>query len=296
MIDKSHIQNIQEELFTECNATVDMLRIDLLHPIVSGNKLFKLKYYIQEAREKNKNGIITLGGSYSNHLVASAYAAKKIGLSSIGLVRGERPKELSNTLSDCIIHGMELQFITREAFDKIDLHDLAAKYPTKQIIPQGGYGFLGAKGASEILSFEGSENYSHIIAACGTGTMAAGLINSSNSSQKIILVSVLKNNFSIINEIRKLITSDKLDKNKFDMLFNYHHGGYAKKDTALLETMNSFYETHQIKTDFVYTGKMISAFYDSMKNNFFLPGSRILLIHSGGLQGNRSLTNNELSF
>jgi len=296
MIDKSHIQNIQEKLFTECNVTVDMLRIDLLHPIVSGNKLFKIKYYIQEAREKNKNGIITLGGSYSNHLVASAYAAKQIGLSSIGIVRGERPKELSNTLSDCIIYGMELQFITREAFDKIDLHDLAAKYPTKQIIPQGGYGLLGAKGASEILSFEGSENYSHIIAACGTGTMAAGLINSSNSNQKIILVSVLKNNFSIIDEIRKLVTPDKLDKNKFNMLFNYHHGGYAKKDTSLLETMKNFYEMHQIKTDFVYTGKMISAFYDSMKNNFFLPGSRILLIHSGGLQGNRSLTNNELSF
>ncbi len=296
MIDKSHIQNLQEELFTEYNLTVDMLRIDLLHPIVSGNKLFKLKHYILEAKEKSNDGIITFGGSYSNHLVASAYAAKQIGITSLGIIRGEQPKELSSTLSDCITHGMELQFISREAFDKIDLNDLAVKYPSKQIIPQGGFGSLGAKGASEILSFEGSENYTHIIAACGTGTMAAGLTNNSNSSQKIILVSVLKNNFSITDEIRKLIYYERVGTNKFDILFNYHHGGYAKKDKALLEIMNSFYERHKIKTDFVYTGKMISAFYDLLKKNFFLPGSNILLIHSGGLQGNRSLTNNELSF
>jgi hypothetical protein len=296
MIDKSHIQNINEAIFTACKVTVDMLRIDLLHPIISGNKLFKLKYYIQEANKKNKNGIITLGGSYSNHLVASAYAAKQIGLRSIGIVRGEQPQKLSNTLSDCIAYGMELKFINRDEFDRIDLNELVVEYPTMQLIPQGGYGLLGAKGASEILSFEGSENYSHIIAACGTGTMTAGLINESNSNQQIISISVLKNNFSIVNEIKALIHPEKLNKNQLNVLFNYHHGGYAKKDKRLIEIMNDFYKMHHIKTDFVYTGKMISAFYDLLNTDFFLPGSRILLIHSGGLQGNRSMTNNELSF
>ena len=296
MIDKSHIQNINEAIFAACKVTVDILRIDLLHPIISGNKLFKLKYYIQEANERNKDGIITLGGSYSNHLVASAYAAKQIGLPSIGIVRGEQPEKLSNTLSDCIAYGMELQFIDRDAFDRIDLNELATKYSSKQLIPQGGYGFTGAKGASEILSFEGSENYSHIIAACGTGTMTAGLINGSNSNQHIISVSVLKNNFSIVNEIKALIDPEKFNTHNLNVLFNYHHGGYAKKDKTLLDIMNDFYKTHHIKTDFVYTGKMISAFYDLLNTNFFWPGSRILLIHSGGLQGNRSMTNNELSF
>ena len=154
---------------------------------------------------------------------------------------------------------------------------------------------MGAKGASEILTNHNTAPYNYILASCGTGTMAAGLINSSSPEQHLHFFSALKNNFSIEYEIKNLLIQPAEKKN-YELHFDYHFGGYAKKNTQVFEVMNSFYEKHKIPTDFVYTGKMIAAFYSLLKINFFPENSRILLIHSGGLQGNRSLKNNELIF
>ena len=296
MSENKIIQTITEDIFLEKEIDVAILRLDTLHPIVSGNKLFKLKYYLEEVKQNNKTGIVTLGGSHSNHLVAAAYASKERSISSIGIVRGERPDVLSKSLADCINYGMQLEFITRKEFDELNVSELEKKYPNKTIIPQGGYGRMGAKGAKEILSAEDTSDYNYILAASGTGTMAAGLINESGANQKIILVSVLKNNFSIKEEITALIHEPSLEKNNFEILFDYHHGGYAKKNKGLLDDMNLFYKKHKIPTDFVYTGKLISAFYKLVKIDYFLKKSKILLIHSGGLQGNRSLLAGDLTF
>lgn len=299
---KELLHPFSDKITDQLGLSCSMLRLDLLHSVVSGNKLFKLNFYLKEAKQKEKEGILTMGGAYSNHLVATAYAAKKAGLRSIGYVRGEETEQPSQTLEECKEYGMQLVYISREEFVNIQPEILALQYTTFLVVPQGGYGEKGMKGASEILSFEGAAAFDCIIAACGTGTMGAGLIRAASDQQKVLLVSVLKNNFSIRAEIDQLLFSRQKDPYRhkdpysYEIDFAHHHGGYAKHSTALFHTMNWFYQTHGIPTDFVYTGKMVHAFYQMVSNGRFQQKQKILLIHSGGLQGNRSLTKNELVF
>ncbi len=296
MLDKSLIQAFEDETTISHELCCSFLRLDLLHRVVSGNKLFKLKYYLEEALSNDKRGIVTVGGPHSNHLVASAYAAKQSKLESIGLVRGEEPARMSETLIDCLTYGMELKFTSREIFDATTIDMMQGQYPDHLVIQQGGYGKAGMLGAMDILKIKGTEEFDYILAACGSGTTGAGLIRAAHPNQKVVLISVLKNNFSILDEINALVESPEKNHPDFDVLFDFHLGGYAKKNTTLFKIMNSFHSTHQIPTDFVYTGKLVHGFYQLAKASFFPKKSKILLIHSGGLQGNRSLTNNELIY
>ena len=166
----------------------------------------------------------------------------------------------------------------------------------KLIVPMGGYGPAGYRGAREILSFKEADAFDYVVAASGTGTMAAGLLSSVNKNQQLVLISAVKNNFSIVQEILKLDESLSTKKDQFRVCFDYHFGGYAKHNKELIQFMNSFYLKHTIPTDFIYTGKMAFAFYDLLSKGFFEKGKRVLLVHSGGLQGNRSLKKGELHF
>ncbi len=296
MLEKNIIQSINDEQAQSHGISAAMLRLDLLHPIVSGNKIFKLKHYLATAKKSLKKGILTFGGAFSNHLVAAAYAAKMNNLESIGFVRGERPKKLSHGLMDCISYGMQLEFMNRESFDSIDVAQFSTAFPNHAIIPHGGYGRMGMLGAQEIVEIPGVESYDTVLAACGTGTMAAGLIAGLQPHQQLTLVSVLKNNFSVKDEIKALLLEHEINNKRFDIRFDFHLGGYAKKNELLFMAMNDFFSNHHIPTDFVYTGKLVYAFYHLMNGGAFERGSKVLLIHSGGLQGNRSLCNNELIF
>lgn len=291
-----YIQHFDDPNTAQHGLSCSMLRLDLLHPVVSGNKLFKLNFYLKEALATGKKGIITMGGPHSNHLVAAAYAAKNAGLSAIGCVRGEEPTLPSATLEECKQYGMQLVFLTRTDFDGAVEQDMISANNRFQFIPQGGYGPMGMKGATKILQFEASAHYDWIVGACGTGTMGAGLVAAAAATQKVLLVSVLKNNFSIRNEINGLLTGVFNRTFTYAIDFTHHHGGYAKPSTTVFQFMNWFYQTHGIPTDFVYTGKMVHAFYELASEGFFPKKSKILLIHSGGLQGNRSLNQNELIF
>lgn len=295
MFDTSLLQYFSDEITKSFQLSCHLLRLDLLHPVVSGNKIFKLKFYIEKAKNENKTTLLTLGGSHSNHLVATAYAAKSYGFKSIGIVRGEETKKPSTTLLECIEYGMELIYVSRSAFGNINLNDYSQLNPEALIIPHGGYGLLGAKGAATILDLVHKNDFDIIIAACGTGTMGAGLVSSALPRQKIILTSVLKNNISVRREIDTLLTEMDISK-AYEIRFENHLGGYAKKNSELFDFMNRFHDNHNIPTDFVYTGKMLYSFYQMMIAAEFPENSRILLIHSGGLQGNRSLTNHELKF
>jgi len=296
MSGKNIIQTINDKHVQTHGISAAILRLDLLHPIVSGNKVFKLNHYLATAKSSAKKGILTFGGAFSNHLVAAAYAAKVNNLESIGYVRGEKPKKLSHSLMDCMSYGMQLAFIKRETFDSIDLAQFSSAYPNHTIIPHGGYGRLGMLGAKEIMEISGVEAYDRVVAACGTGTMAAGLVAGLQSHQQLTLVSVLKNNYSVMNEIKQLLFEEEIKNKRFDIHFDFHLGGYAKKNALLFQSMNDFFNTHHIPTDFVYTGKLVHAFYRMMEAGAFARDSKVLLIHSGGLQGNRSLGNNELIF
>jgi len=295
MLNNTYIQKIEMPDAKIQGISVSVLRLDLIHPVVSGNKIFKLKYYIDDAI-KNGKQLITFGGPYSNHLVATAYAAQHAGLNSIGYVRGEKPTVLSDTLKDCTAYGMQLKFVKRDEYNKLQKELIQEDNKEIQVIPYGGYGRPGAMGAKKILEFEEASQYDIIMASCGSGTMAAGLLTAIHPHQHLLLVSAVKNNFSIEEEIKALLTEEEHANKHYTIHHEYHFGGFAKKDERLVRFMNEFYRDNRIPTDIVYTGKLAYALNDMLQKGKLPSNSNILLIHSGGLQGNRSLKNNELIF
>jgi 1-aminocyclopropane-1-carboxylate deaminase len=283
---------ISLSLFKEKNVEVFVLRLDKVHSVISGNKWFKLRYYLEEAKQQKKKTIITFGGAWSNHIVATAAACQINGLNSIGIVRGEKMEKLSPTLTQAERLGMQLIFINREDYREKKIPPVLNN-DEYYFINEGGYGPKGVAGAATILDYCKKEDYSHICCAAGTGTMMAGLINSSLPFQEVTGISALKNNFELEENIKRLLK----DREKiFRIIYDYHFGGYAKYKPELIEFINEFYRKTMIPSDFVYTGKLFYAVTDLIKNNFFPARSRLLLIHSGGLQGNASLGTGTLIF
>ena len=286
------IDKVSMPLLTEKKVSVDVLRLDKIHPLISGNKWFKLRYYIEEAKQENKKTILTFGGAWSNHILATAAVCKINQLNSIGIIRGEEAENLSTTLSQAKELGMQLFFISRKDYQQKKIPSELNDTNYYQIA-EGGFGKQGAAGATTILDHCRIEDYTHICCAAGTGTMAAGLLRKISETQKVIAISVLKNYLEMEDSIKKII--DEPVKNLI-VNHDYHFGGYAKNKPALLEFMNEFYNQTSIPTDFVYTGKLCYAIFDIVKKNYFPEGSNLLLIHSGGLQGNASLSKRTLIF
>ena len=288
-VDALHLNELEEK-----NIFADVLRLDKIHPVISGNKWFKLKYYLEEAKKNNSKQILTFGGAYSNHIAAAACVAKAIGIKSTGIIRGEQSSTLSHTLLHAKSYGMQLEFISRDDYKKrneASFHAmLSERFSGAMIIPEGGAGANGIKGSAEIRSLFNSDAYSHILCAAGTGTMFSGLAKDAGSNQKTIGICVLKGMHSEYGEL--------IGRNNSHHVINhdYHFGGYAKKTDTLIRFMNAFYEQTHLPTDFVYTGKLFYAAIDLIKKNYFHPSSRLLLIHSGGLQGNASLKPETLIF
>lgn len=287
------IDKISIPLFADKKIEADMLRLDKIHPLISGNKYFKLRHYLTEAKEKKAARIITFGGAWSNHIIATAAACQLDTIPCTGIIRGERPATLSDTLRYAMNMGMELVFVSREDFTdgKIPLH---LHHRDNFIIQQGGMGEQGVKGAAEILNYAGLKNsYSHICCAVGTGTMMAGICRAALPGQQITGISVMKNNLQLNEEVRRM---SGLNEINFFIHHEYHFGGYAKNQPALIDFMNDWYKGTNIPTDFVYTGKLCFAIHDLVQQDYFPEGSRVLLIHSGGLTGNASLKNGTLIY
>ena len=278
--------------FSAKNIEVSVLRLDKIHPVISGNKWFKLRYYLEEAKALHKKKIATFGGAWSNHIIATAAACRLNGLEATGIIRGEEASELSPTLKQAREMGMQLIFISREDYSmkKIPEEINGDDY---YFISEGGYGMKGAAGAATILDCVEKETCSHICCAAGTGTMMAGLVQASSEQNNIVGISVLKNNFEIEQDVKSLVPDNKIN---FDLIHDYHFGGYAKHKPELINFMNEFYRATSIPSDFVYTGKLFYAIHDLMAKDYFPYRSRLLVIHSGGLQGNASLNKGTLIF
>ncbi len=288
---------LEDKLLLQKNITLAVLRLDKIHPVVSGNKLFKLHYFLQEAGAAAHKTILTFGGAYSNHLVATAYACKAAGLKSIAIVRGEEPAQLSLTLQHCISYGMQLKYVSRAEYDNKEdsgfIQMLLQEFGPCTIIPEGGYSEAGAKGAALIWKLIEQNAWTHIATASGTATTLAGLLLGANT-ETIISVPVLKGMTDIEERIQFCGAGAKLSR--LEIADGYHFGGYAKKTPELLVFMNSIWQEQQLPTDFVYTAKMLYAIFNEIKNDRFVPGSKILCMHTGGLQGNLSLPENSLLF
>ena len=285
--------------FRKNELNIEVLRLDKIHPDISGNKWYKLKYFLERGRNEDKRNLVSFGGAYSNHLLALSAAAGINGFSSIGYIRGEKPGQLSHTLLKATRYGMELRFLSRPDYDK--KKKSAAENPEVEnepdalLIPEGGVGTDGIRGAEEILSALSLNRYTHICCAVGTGTTMMGIINSAGDNQSIIGVSVLKGTrgFEPLN-IFKLKNPERL-KN-IQMIHSDHFGGYAKKNQSLIDFMNRTFDQSGIPTDFVYTGKLFFSVFRMAIEKAFPNGSRVLILHSGGLQGNHSLAPGLLQF
>jgi 1-aminocyclopropane-1-carboxylate deaminase len=260
-------------------------REDQLHPIISGNKFRKLKYNIRAAKEQNKKTLLTFGGAFSNHIVAVAGAGKEFDFETIGIIRGEELQEKIQENPSLVVaqqFGMKLVFVSRDTYRLKDtpefLEDLQSKFGDFYLLPEGGTNVLAIKGCEEILS-DDDINFTHICASIGTGGTISGLINRAASHQNIIGFSSLKGDF-LQNDIAKFA-----NQKNWTINCEYHFGGYGKVTNELIEFINSFNLKLAIPLDPTYTGKMMFGIFDLIQNNYFPPNSKILAIHTGGLQG-----------
>ncbi|MGB5819864.1 MAG: pyridoxal-phosphate dependent enzyme [Saonia sp.] len=260
-------------------------REDQIHPFISGNKYRKLAYNLIAAKKSTLDTILTFGGAYSNHIVATAYAGKEYGLRTIGVIRGEElvEKWQSNpTLSRAREQGMEFHFVSRDTYQKKEnesfLSKLEKKFGKCYILPEGGTNALAVRGCEEILTPD-DRDFDIICSCVGTGGTMAGIINSSFPNQLVLGFPALKGDF-LKEDIRKFVHKDN-----WDLQSAYHFGGYAKVSRELIDFMNNFKHKTQISLDPIYTGKMIFGILDLVQKDYFKPHTKILAVHSGGLQG-----------
>ncbi|MRX62559.1 pyridoxal-phosphate dependent enzyme [Maribacter luteus] len=278
-------QKINLPILEEKKVTLSIKREDKIHPFVSGNKYRKLKYNVQKALQDNYDTLLTFGGAFSNHIAAAACAAQESGLRSIGIIRGEELayKWKDNpTLATAADMGMQLQFVPRNLYREKNseefLGHLKSEFGRFYLLPEGGSNDLAVKGCEEILTED--DTVFDIICGCvGTGGTIAGMINATGNHQKVLGFPALKGDF-LKESIRKFTA-----KENWELQTTYHFGGYAKVTSEYINFINEFKRCTQIPLDPVYTGKMMYGLMDMVKNDRFLPGTRILAIHTGGLQG-----------
>ena len=260
-------------------------REDLIHPVVSGNKFRKLKYNLIQAKDENQETLLTFGGAFSNHIPAVAFAGKKQGFKTIGIIRGDelRDKIQENpTLRFAQECGMQFEFVNRDEYrhktEAYFLENLKQKFGDFYLIPEGGTNELAVKGCEEILTDEDAQ-FDYVCCAIGTGGTISGIINSILPHQKVLGFPALKGDF-LQNEIRNFAQNEN-----WEIITDYHFGGYGKVKPELIAFINQFYKENKIPLDPIYTGKMVFGVIDLIQKNYFPENSKILLIHTGGIQG-----------
>jgi 1-aminocyclopropane-1-carboxylate deaminase len=264
---------------------VAIRREDLIHPFVSGNKFRKLKYNLLQAKQENQNTLLTFGGAFSNHIAAVAYAGKENNFKTIGIIRGE---ELGDKISEnptlkfAQENGMKFEFVSRNDYSNKEdagfLNSLKEKFGSFYLIPEGGTNDLAVKGCQEILTPQDSQ-FDYICCAVGTGGTISGIINASLPHQTVLGFPALKGDF-LKKEIRKFATNQN-----WDLISDYHFGGYGKVSLELINFINNFHQNNNIPLDPVYTSKLTFGVLDLMEKDYFPKDSKILIIHTGGLQG-----------
>ncbi|MFC5270651.1 1-aminocyclopropane-1-carboxylate deaminase/D-cysteine desulfhydrase [Adhaeribacter terreus] len=283
------VQKLESELLNEKGIELYVRREDLLHPEVSGNKCRKLKYNLLAAAEQNFDTLLTFGGAFSNHIAAVAAAGKLFGFKTIGLIRGEEHFPLNPTLQKATENGIELHYLDREAYRRKNAMEFQKKlrkqFGEVYIIPEGGTNALALKGCTEIIA-EIQQNFDVLCCSAGTGGTAAGLLCGLNNEKSMLVFSALKGDF-LKDEIEILtqLCGGKTYRN-WTLQTDYHFGGYAKTKPELFAFMQDFELQFQIPLEPVYTGKMFFGLFDLIRKNHFPAGTKILAVHTGGLQGN----------
>ncbi len=296
---KLPVTQIQLPELTEKGIKLWLLRLDQTHPFISGNKWYKLKYNLEFAVDNGYRTVLSFGGAYSNHIHALAWAAKEAGLNSIGVIRGEPEYAANPTLSDAQEWGMQLKFVNRQDYrlrqDPDYIQQLCNSLPESLqpvlVIPEGGSNKLAVKGCREILSEQVLQHVKpeSVILACGTGGTLSG-VAVSQPSLNILGIPVLKNAEFLYDDIRNLIqSSGEADPQNWTLDLDGHFGGYAKCPQDLTDFMQRIESECGVPLDQVYTAKMLLRTLQMIKQDLIKPGSTLLALHTGGLQGRRSV-------
>jgi len=284
---KIESQEISLPLLKEKDIRLFVKRLDKAHPFISGNKWFKLKYNLIEAKKLGYKNLLTFGGAYSNHIAATSFAAQEKGLKSIGVIRGEEHLPLNPTLAFARENGMELYYVSRADYRFKStpkfLDKLKSQFGDLYLLPEGGTNKLAIKGTEEILDASDAQDY--ICCSVGTGGTIAGVINTSNNKQTVIAFPAIKG-FDVLEKDIKNWTN----KQNYKFINSYSYGGYGKVSKELIQFINEFYTAQDIPLDAIYTGKMMLGIMDLIKQDYFPKESAILAIHTGGLQGNKGMS------
>ena len=277
-------QQIFSERYLNNEIEVFIKRLDLIDPFISGNKLFKLKHNVDRALLEKKNMLITFGGAFSNHILATAAYAKKKNIDCLAIVRGEEYSELNPLLALAKEYGMNFCFVSRKEYAKRNdnnyISELIRKYKKAFIVPEGGNNKLGVLGAEEILETQ-DKSFDYIICPIGTGATLSGIVNSSNRSQKVIGINCINDTKDVNKNI-----SQKTNKNNWEIINEFNFGGFAKFDNILTEYLKKFKSNNKITLDLNYTTKMFFGFEELINRRYFQRKSKVLLIHTGGIYGN----------
>ena len=282
------LQEISDPMFSEKKVRVWIKRDDQLHPYISGNKWRKLKYNLIRAKKEGFDTLLTFGGAYSNHIYATAAAANEYGFKSIGIIRGEEQLPLNPTLRFANQQKMEIFYIDRERYrlknSESVLSEFREKFKNFYLIPEGGTNELAIRGSSETIQ-EIDTPYNYICCSVGTGGTIAGLITAIGGQKKVLGFSALKGGF-LKDEIHQIFNLYNLPiSSNWEIIKDYHFNGYAKISPPLIDFIKNFYVKHHILLDPIYTGKMMFGLFDLINKDYFPRGSKIIALHTGGLQG-----------
>lgn len=297
------VQSVNTGWLYDMGVSLDVLRLDQLDPVISGNKWYKLKHNLIAAQQGGKSTILSFGGAWSNHIHALAAAGHRFGMPTIGVIRGEPGESLSATLTDAVNWGMQLHYLSRSDYRRKNeagfvnhlFHQFGLSAQDVHVVPEGGSNLSGVQGCREILAAGGisSGSYDEIWLACGTGATLSGVALAAAKEMpqtQVTGVAVLKGGDFLRGDIH-YYTRQALAN--WTLLTDYHHGGYARTTRALLSFIKSFEQETAIPLDPVYTGKVMFALWHSLTENLKqgLPcrGRRLLMVHTGGLQGRRGI-------
>lgn len=291
---EARVQKLESKWLQERGVEVWVKREDLLHPHISGNKWRKLKYNLQEAQRQGHHTLLTFGGAYSNHIAATAAAGQAYGLRTIGIIRGEEHLPLNPTLALATETGMALHYISREKYRLKDepafLAALKEQFGQVYFLPEGGTNLLAVKGCTEIVQ-DIDMAYDYICCAMGTGGTLAGIVAGLAGQQQVLGFPALKGGDFLKEEVQQLVQAYSGETyTNWQLITDYHFGGYAKAKPELLTFMEQFKQQHGIQLEPIYTGKMLFGLFDLITKGYFEAGSRIVAVHTGGLQGNAGFT------
>ena len=293
----SPLQALHSPLLKQTGIQLSIKRDDLIHTEFGGNKWRKLKYNLQYARNHQYTTLLTFGGAWSNHIYATAAAGKHFGFKTIGIIRGEKHQPLNPTLQFAEKSGMQLVYIDREQYrhktDKHFIDALQKQYGRFYLIPEGGSNLLALEGCKEIVqeiheqkAISNLADFDNITCACGTGATLAGLISGLAPGQQATGFSVLKGEDRLTSAVENLLKEKHINHKNWQIQTDYHLGGYAKVNHTLRKFKQDFEEQYKIQLDYVYTAKMFCGLFDLINKGYFKSGTRIIALHTGGLQGN----------